>query len=1009
MSSSSSSSTAAQALARATALRSSLGPNPESQAKRKFQEHLITLASYAEYENKAFFGTFVAKYFGEFEDLQDKAIDALLDLCEDEDEKVRIIGIKGLGPTGKADPRWVRGNTGVLLQLLACQPRELKYVKESLHTLFSVSPSEVLQVMMDDCRNTEEETGTSRMNILEYLQYDLAEQRKLLLESGNNLDMEDIVREGLFDILEHANERESKIILGILEPMSTVSGKNVNNQTKKRYIKALIRSIPPRSSIDKTQPLLESFRTYTQKVPPADAKLGISLLAKHGEVVIKQGMGKNDTTARWFVESLKVWVSEVIDSWSIKGDDQDLEEDNLAPAFVKTHLPPFLDECVTLFRRGNLASAGDVIELLLFAIYRFTTDHDRRSQLIIRADSNTLTDLAKEAIKVERRTQKGSTEAEKWANIIDMAEILANPRSKIVKIVPSWGISTSRIPSGPSSSSNLTQRQNDLPQRTATPPNAPRGPRTSQTLPTGPRNSTAGPSSYPSKPVPSGPSNGTRYPIPSGPSSSHARPRPDSYDRRARARSPDRRAKSPDRGPRSPERKARSPERSPRSPARDRPSSTRISPPPPERRPPTAPSARREPPSAFAPAPKAIRPTITDDRPPTPPPDEPKRLISTKPPVIPSQPETTTNSLSIRNAAIRQPTSPAADTPTANTESSTKPAMSIRSSNPKIQPQIPSAPSTSIRSTQGEIKHSEENPKGTSLAERLGVSSPAPARVALPSNPNKRTRESDDTHTNGGGDRQMQIKKEERPSLLSRLGSKDGEMPQPKRMKEEPIKDIPQKPKLEVKEDAGGRLSLLDRINGKSSQSISSLSPSTTSIEIRSGTPLHQDSKPTSTSATHNQGLSILNKSATSSPQTQPSSLPPRPTQPRSMTILSRSVNSTSPSIPSAPKGFSILNRAASSSSLSPATQQEEDNGVVRKGRGFRTTTPEGQGRDIIMGDSTPSTVNAVAPLVGNSSANGSSNGNGGTGLAGRLSGNLNGGIRGRSMRGGFGSRFGPR
>lgn len=105
------------------------------------------MPSYPSYECKAFFGTLVAKFFREFEDLQDGAIDALLDLCEDEDEKVRIIGIKGLGPTGKADVKWVRGNTGVLLQLLACRESRLVLLPSFLQSfspsvLWSLSPRE---------------------------------------------------------------------------------------------------------------------------------------------------------------------------------------------------------------------------------------------------------------------------------------------------------------------------------------------------------------------------------------------------------------------------------------------------------------------------------------------------------------------------------------------------------------------------------------------------------------------------------------------------------------------------------------------------------------------------------------------------------------------------------------------------------------------------------------------------------------------------------------------------
>ncbi|OCF57729.1 hypothetical protein L486_05194 [Kwoniella mangroviensis CBS 10435] len=986
----SSSYTAAQALDRARDLLQSIGPKAGNQAKRQFQEHLITLPSYPEYENKAFFGTLVAKYFGEFEDLQDTAIDALLDLCEDEDEKVRIIGIKGLGPTGKADPRWVRGNTGVLLQLLACQPRELRYVKESLQTLFSVSPSEVFQVMIDDCKNTEEETGTSRLNILQYLQNDLAERRKEMLESGINPEAENVVREGLFEILEHANERESKILFGILENLSTISGKNVNQKTKSKYIKALIRSVPSKSSIEKTQPLLESFRRYIEKASPIDPRVGILLFVKHGEVVIRQSMSKNDSTAIWLVNRLKGCTREVLDKWTMKGDDQDLEEDNLAPAFVQNVLPPFLDECVTLFKKGNLASVGDLIEPILYAIYRLTTIHDRRSNLVIRADSDILSDLAKEAIKVERRLQKGSAEAEKWANIIDMAEILANPRTKVVKIVPSWEISSSRAPTAPASSSCYV----DVPQRTATPPSAPRGPRASQAPPSGPRSSQAGPSSYNSKPIPSGPSNGNRFSVPSGPSSS--RSQPGNYDRRDR--SPERRPRSPQRRPRSPDRRARSPDRNRRN--IDRRSRSRSV----ERKPPTGPSIKREP-TALPP-----RPAATIDRPPTPPPDQPKRSI----PAGPSgqiKLDTTRELLSIRDAATK--TADKEDIqPTITASNPTKPLspISIRSSQPKKK--ASAEPLERV-----ENKLSEGPSKRISLAERLG----APASATVTPTSNKRPRENDETQNIKEARKEDgQTKQADRPSLLSRLASRDGEMPQPKRVKEVPSKEVIQTPTAEATRKAeGGRLSLLDRINGsgKSSQSTiptnSSIpSPSLATITIRSENTTQRNDKLSSVQSTGtSKGLSILNRSATSSPQPQPQppNLPAKPTQ--SLSFLSRSTNS--PSIPSAPKGFSILNRASSSSSLNPSTatrsmplQIAEEKDVVRKGRGFRDRTPDGEGIGIDINMNEPTFPTGDVGV------------DGGTNLAGRLSngngfgGGFRGGLRGRggARAGfGFGNNFGSR
>ena len=57
--------------------------------RRAFYEQLISICRYPSYDCKSFFGTLVAKHFDEFEDLQDKAIDAILDLCEDDEERVR--------------------------------------------------------------------------------------------------------------------------------------------------------------------------------------------------------------------------------------------------------------------------------------------------------------------------------------------------------------------------------------------------------------------------------------------------------------------------------------------------------------------------------------------------------------------------------------------------------------------------------------------------------------------------------------------------------------------------------------------------------------------------------------------------------------------------------------------------------------------------------------------------------------------------------------------------------
>ena len=59
--------------------------------RRAYHQHLITLAQIPSYDCKNRFATFIDKHFKTFEDLQDHAVDAVLDFCEDDNEKVRMI------------------------------------------------------------------------------------------------------------------------------------------------------------------------------------------------------------------------------------------------------------------------------------------------------------------------------------------------------------------------------------------------------------------------------------------------------------------------------------------------------------------------------------------------------------------------------------------------------------------------------------------------------------------------------------------------------------------------------------------------------------------------------------------------------------------------------------------------------------------------------------------------------------------------------------------------------
>ncbi|RXK42312.1 hypothetical protein M231_00302 [Tremella mesenterica] len=428
------STSASEALGRARSLLSAAGGPSSTQADRRACiTHLLTLPSYSVYECKATFGTLVAKFFAEFEDLQDGVVDGLLDLCEDDDEKLRIIGIKGLGATAKADPKWVRGNAGVLLQLLECPPLELQYVRESLYNLLSVRPSDVIGIMADDCRGSEEETGASRRNILDFI----SESTTVLgpiLHSGNDLKSEQVFRDGFFEVLSTTAIAETRQVLSCLMPLSTISGKNSTKEIATRYMKALTDSLHEGSSEGLTAPLIKLFAQFIDKNPPVDVRAVMACWAAHGAVILSTGLEKGNDVALNLIERLRKWIPQAMMGWANgeTGGDPDWTEEKLVPRLCDTLLNALLAVWPKISEKSSVISP---LETLLYSIYSLLVTKDRRRR-IKAPECRALLDLSRDAGRIV--SNKSSSDVRAWENIRVIAEILSDHHQKIVDVIPSW-------------------------------------------------------------------------------------------------------------------------------------------------------------------------------------------------------------------------------------------------------------------------------------------------------------------------------------------------------------------------------------------------------------------------------------------------------------------------------------------------------------------------------------------------------------------------------------------
>ncbi|KAI0267058.1 apoptosis inhibitory protein 5-domain-containing protein [Gloeopeniophorella convolvens] len=92
----------------------------------------------------------IAKFFKAFPDLEEDAINAIYDLCEDQDSSIRIEGYQAVVQMSKEQPKWVKRNVDVLVQLLQSdEPEEVAVVKTALIEHLELDSRVTLNVLCD--------------------------------------------------------------------------------------------------------------------------------------------------------------------------------------------------------------------------------------------------------------------------------------------------------------------------------------------------------------------------------------------------------------------------------------------------------------------------------------------------------------------------------------------------------------------------------------------------------------------------------------------------------------------------------------------------------------------------------------------------------------------------------------------------------------------------------------------------------------------------------------------
>lgn len=110
---------------------------------------------------------FIAKFFSKFPEHADASLEAILDLCEDEDVAIRKQAIRDLPIICKESPDFVPKITDILAQLIVTDdPTELLMVNSSLLTLYRLQPKGFLSGLFSQIENGEEVTRERSIKFL---------------------------------------------------------------------------------------------------------------------------------------------------------------------------------------------------------------------------------------------------------------------------------------------------------------------------------------------------------------------------------------------------------------------------------------------------------------------------------------------------------------------------------------------------------------------------------------------------------------------------------------------------------------------------------------------------------------------------------------------------------------------------------------------------------------------------------------------------------------------------
>ncbi|KAI0058123.1 hypothetical protein BV25DRAFT_1862609 [Artomyces pyxidatus] len=209
---------------------------PTNHVRKDTLKRLIELAHSLHPPLKKIAANNIARFFKDFPDLDEDAINAIYDLCEDQDPQIRIDGYNAIVQMSREQTKWVKRNADVLVQLLQSdEPEEVAVVKIALSEHLEMDSKVALGVLCDQIvppdDPMDEEDGAIRERLRSLVVAFMAsEARQAIIErhaSQAGSEQEKIVINGLFKAVSKFGRTDAtRIIKDILIYLPSFSGRS---------------------------------------------------------------------------------------------------------------------------------------------------------------------------------------------------------------------------------------------------------------------------------------------------------------------------------------------------------------------------------------------------------------------------------------------------------------------------------------------------------------------------------------------------------------------------------------------------------------------------------------------------------------------------------------------------------------------------------------------------------------------------------------------------------------